>query len=282
MNIWWVNVILFLLTFLIFNQFYKVLTKTSKSDGALTVLLQFFAFLSILFLIPFFEITFPCDIKVYCFLFLSIIFYAINNRLNTTVRRGLEASTFSILGQLQTVFMTIAGFVFFKEPFIWTKAIGALLIIFSNIFIFFKKGSFKLDKYVILGTLSNLSFTIAVFLDVTISGQFNLPLYIGIELIIPAILIFLFEKIKLSDVTLEFKNSNKKLVFITAICWSLNILFSLRAYLLGEVSTVAPLVSLNVILNIICSYFFLNEKENLVRKIIAGVFILISIILINL
>ena len=56
----------------------------------------------------------------------------------------------------------------------------------------------------------------------------------------------------------------------------------LKAYNLGIVSIVAPISSLSVILTIIVGYLFFNEKNNLIKKIIAGVFIIVGIILIKL
>ena len=136
---WIIYVILYLIIAVVFNQFYKITTKTLTNPGALTVLLQSLSTISILLLCPFFEIKFPTDIRVYIFLGLSIIFYAISDRLNTTVRSGIEASTYSMIKQLSTVFMIFAGLIFFKEPFILTKFIGAILIILSNLLIFYKK-----------------------------------------------------------------------------------------------------------------------------------------------
>ena len=138
-NICGVNIFLFLIFSLIFDQTYKVCTKNSKSDGALTVILEFLAGVFILLLIPFFEIKFPTDIKIYILWGISIIFFAITDRINTTVRRGVEASTFNILRQISTVFILIAGILIFKEEVVFKKIIGAILIIFSNILIFYEK-----------------------------------------------------------------------------------------------------------------------------------------------
>ena len=147
-NICGVNIILFLIFSLIFDQTYKVCTRNSKSDGALTVILEFLAGLIILLLIPFFDIKFPTDIKIYILWGISIIFFAITDRINTTVRRGVEASTFNILRQISTVFILLAGILIFKEELVLKKIIGAILIIFSNILIFYEKGVFKNNKYI--------------------------------------------------------------------------------------------------------------------------------------
>lgn len=278
---WLIFVILYIFFAVIFDQSYKVTTKSLTKPGALTILLEITGSLAILLLAPFFEMKFPSDTKVYLFLGLSIIFYTVNDRLNTTVRSGIEASTFSIIHQLSTVFMIFAGILFFKEPFILSKIIGALLIVFSNVLIFYKKGTGKPNKYIILGIIANIFFTIALFLDVNISDNFNLPIYTALTLGIPAILIFIFEKIKISDIKEEFKNGNKKAMIITSLSWSLSIVTQLRAYQLGNVSVVAPLCTLSVILNVIVGYFFLKEKEKLPKKIIAALLIILGIILIR-
>mgnify|MGYP001064821994 FL=1 len=281
LNNWLVYVMLYLILATAFTQFFKVTTKTLKKAGALTILLQMMAGITALILCPFFEFKFPTDINVYIMLGLSIIFYAITDRVNTTVRSGIEASTFSMLKQLSTTFMIFAGLIFFKEEFILTKFIGAMLIIFSNILIFYKKGKFEFNKYIGLGILANITFTVALFLDVNISDNFNLPFYVALTLIIPALLIMIAERIKPSEIKDELVNGNKKAIAITAISWGLMIVVQLRAYQLGNVTIVAPLCALTVILNVIIGYIFLNEKDNLLRKIISAILIIISIILIK-
>lgn len=278
---WTIYLIAYLILGVIFDQSYKVATRNLKNAGALTILLEFIGTITVLFAIPFFEMKFPTDPKVYIFLTLAIVFYAINDRLNTTVRSGMEASTFSIIKQLSSVFMIFAGILFFKEEFILNKFIGAILIILSNVLIFYKKESTKQNKYVLLGILANLFYAIALFLDVNISESFNLPIYVAISLGLPTILIALAERIKPKEIINEFKVGNKSAILLTAITWSYMILAQLRAYQLGNVSIVAPLCALTVILNVIVGYIFLKEKDNLVRKIISAFLIILGIILIK-
>ena len=281
LNNWLLYVLLYLVLATAFTQFYKIATKTLKRKGALTLLLKMMAGLTALILCPFFEFNFPTEASFYIMLGIAIIFYAISDRINTTVRSGIEASTFSMLKQLSTTFMIFAGLIFFKEEFILTKFIGAMLIIFSNVLIFYKKGKFEFNKYILLGVLSNITYTVALFLDVNISDNFNLPFYVALTLIIPALLIMIFERIKPSEIKNELVDGNKKAIFITALSWGVMIVAQLRAYQLGNVTVIAPLCALTVILNVIVGYLFLNEKDNLLRKIISAVLIIISIILIK-
>lgn len=281
LNNWLLYVLLYLVFATIFTQFFKVATKTLKNAGALTILLQMGAGIISLLLCPLFEFKFPTDISVYIMLAISIIFYAITDRINTTVRSGIEASTFSMLRQLSTTFMIFAGLIFFKEEFILTKFIGAMLIIFSNVIIFYKKGKFEFNKYILLGILANISYTVALFLDVNISDNFNLPFYVALTLIIPGLLIMIVERIKPSDIKNELVNGNKKSILITALSWGIMIIVQLRAYQLGNVTIIAPLCALTVMLNVIFGYIFLNERDNLLRKIVSAILIIISIILIK-
>ncbi len=280
-NNWLLYVIMYIVLATIFTQFYKIATKTLKKPGALTILLQLIAGITVLTICQFFEFKFPTDYRIYIMLGISIIFYAISDRINTTVRSGIEASTFSMLKQLSTTFMIFAGLIFLKEEFVLNKFIGAILIIFSNILIFYKKGKFEFNKYILLGILSNLSYTIALFLDVNNSDNFNLPFYVAITLMVPAILIMIFERIKPTEVKNELINGNKKAIIMTALSWGMMIVSQLRAYQLQNVTIVAPLCALTVILNVMVGYLFLKEKDNLLRKIIAAILIIISVVLIK-
>ena len=278
---WIIYVALYLFFAVTFNQCYKIVTKKMKKAGALTIILELLAGLMAFVFIPFFEIKFPSDISVYLFLGLAIVFYTINDCLGTTVRSGLEASTYNIIGQLSTVFMIFAGLFFFKEEFVVSKIIGAFLIVFSNILVFYKRGTFKIDKYIGLGIIANLCLSIALFIDVNNSEMFNIPFYVGTTLIIPTILIFIFERIKIKDIKEELNSIDKKMLLITSFSWAIMLILQLRAYQVGDVTIIAPLLGLTVILNVVVGYLFLGEKDNLVKKLIAAILVIISIFLIK-
>ena len=274
-------IIIYLIVSVIFNQGYKLITKRVTNDGALTILIQIISSGICIILIPLFDFKFPTDYKVYIFFLIAIIFYTLNDRLGTTSRKGIDASLYMILKQLSTVFMIIMGISFFKEKLILNKFIGAILILLSNVLVFYKKENFKFNKYLLHGILANISLAIALFIDVNYSEEFNLAFYILLTFLIPLILILIFERIKIKDIFLEYKNSKKTILYLTGITWVLMMISKLKSYQLGSVIVVAPLLSLNVILNIIVSYFLLNEKSELIKKIIAGILILIGVVLIK-
>lgn len=278
---WFLFIFIHIIFSITFTQLFKIVIKNSKNEGTITILIQFIAGITAILISPLFKFTWSTDWKLYLTLIVACIFYSISDRMNTTVRNGIEASTFSIISQLSTVFMILSGLLFFKEPFVLKKIIGASLIILSNIFIFYKKGNQKINKFVILGIISNIAYTIALFIDVNISNNFNLTIYVSITLLTSALFIIIFEKIKITQIKIELKNSNKPLILITGTSWAIQLISQLNAYNLGSVTSVAPLISLTVIGNVIISYIFLKERNNLLKKIIAATTIIISIILIQ-
>lgn len=278
---WFLYVCLYIIFAVTYNQFYKVALKTSKGDGALTVLIQFIGGITALLFSIFFEYKFPTDWKVYLLLGIACIFYGLSDRINTTVRSGIEASTFSIIKQLSTVFMIFAGLLFFKEKFVLKKIVGAGLIIFSNILIFYKKGNQKLDKYVLLGIFSSIISSIALFLDVNNSNNFNFAFYASLTLLVPALFITSAERIKISTIKNKFKSGNWKAICIAGICCGLTLIVQLRAYQLGEATSIAPLCALTVIGNVLVGYLFLRERKNLVKKLFAAALIILSVFLIK-
>lgn len=281
-NTWQFNVILTLIFVVLFYQFYKLAVKNVKKDGAATIIIQLIAGFSILVWTPLFSLNFPdfySNIKIYGLLFLATIFYAINDRLQTTARKNLEVSVFSIINQLSNVFIIIIGLTIFRESFVIYKIIGALLILFGNAFLFYEKGKFKLNKYVMIAIFANMAIAVAISTDIGISKLFNLPIYIAITLILPALIVKIVERIPNTTIIQEYKNGNKKYFYATGIFWGLAILFSLRSFQFGEVTTIVPLQSTSVLLNVVVAYWVLKEKGNIPKKVIAALIVILGITL---
>jgi len=263
----------------IFHQFYKLSTQTAKKDGAMTILLQFIGGLSILIWLPLFPIQFPTDIKVYGLLTIACVFYAVNDRLQTTARKHLQVSLFSIVNQLSNVFLILIGLTVFREPFLISKILGAGFILFANVFLVYDGGKLKINKYIWVVVAANFAFAVAISTDIGISKYFNLPFYVAFTLIVPAIIIFLVEKITIKEIADEYKRGVKKYLYVTGFAWSLCILFALRAYQLGKITVIVPLQGTSVLITIIISYLFLHERSNLIKKIIAALLVFIGVYL---
>ena len=279
LNTWQFNLVGYLICVVGFYQFYRLAVRNAKVDGAATILLQFLGGISALVLTPFFAIKFPTEAKYWWFILGACVFYALYDRLQTTVRKHLQVSVVTIIGQLSTVFLLIYGILFFREPFHVNKFLGVLLILIANILIRYSKGKFDFNKYVVIAIVSTLAFVTAISIDIGISAQFNLPIYIMLTLIVPASFIMIGEKIKFREVFEEFKTKDKKYYILTGIAWALTIFFSLRTFQLGSVTTIVPLQASSVLLNVLVAHFVMGEKKDGVKKIISAILVILGIYL---
>ena len=276
---WLVFVILHIIISVIYSRFYHLSEKKSKNYSALIILLQIIAGLVAILMCPFFKFNFSNNYIIYFLIIINCILYALSDGLYAYVSKNIEPSTFNIIKQISVIFMIVMGLLFFKEPLVWNKIIGSLLIVASNILLFYKKVNQKFNKYVILGIISNLCFAVSLFLDIIISKEFNLSLYIGFVLIISALLIMKKDKIKFIDIKNEIKFNNKLALIITGFCWTLMAIFQLLAYNHGNITIVAPLTDLVVIFSFIIGFIFFKEKDNLIKKIISLLIIIVGVIL---
>lgn len=280
-NDWKFWTILYLISSITFAQEFKKANRNAKDLGGLTILLEVFTGLFAIIFIPFFSIKFPINIETYLLLLIVVILYAFVDRLNVEARYGLDPSVFSMLKQLSTVFLMIFGFIFLKEEPVITRIIGAIVIIFSNILLSLDKGKIKINKYFIMSFISNFLFAVAMFINVNISDQFNLGVYTIITVSIPSLLIFIFGHHSIKGLITEFKLYNKTKFLISAFCWALMLISSVRAYQVGSVAVIAPILTLTSVLNTFYEFLILKNKNKLLQKIICSIMIIIGVLLIK-
>lgn len=281
-NTWQFWVIVYLISTVSFSQSFKVTNRNMKNAGSLTVLLEVFTGIVSLLMMPVFDFKFSPSSSSILLLLVVVFIYAITDRLNIEVRYGLDTSTFSVLKRLSTVFMIIFGFLFLNEEIILNKILGAIVIILANIMLTYDKGKFRVNKYFIMGVISNFLFAIAMVLNVDISSNYNLAFYTYITVTGPAILISLIGHHTIKDLKEEFNLYNKKYFIISACTWAIMLNSSIRAYQLGSVTIVASLFSLTPILNALCEVIFFKDRSNFLKKIIVSILLIIGVVLVNL
>ncbi len=275
-------VILYLIFSLIFAQCFKETNRNMKSASALTVLLEVFTALFALILSPLFSYKFSLNHQILLTLSLVTIIYAATDRLNIEARYGLSPSTFSMLKQLSTGFLVIFGFVFLKEKIILTKIVGIILILLGNILLSTSnKGKLERNKYFIMCIISNFLFAIAMFINVNISDNFNIGLYTVITVLIPALIIKTVSKLSINNLKQEFILYDKMKFMLVSFSWAMMLISSVKAYEYGNISIVAPLLTLSMVTNSIYEFFIDKDKKSLKRKLLISLLIVVGVILIK-
>lgn len=282
LNNWVTWVVIYLVFATIFSQSFKKSNRNMSDAGSLTILLELLTAFFSLFFIPFFKLTISHNPHTYLILIVVIIIYAFTDRLNIEARYGLSTSTFSMLKQLSSVFLVILSFVILKEKVVITKVVGASLILIANVGLAVDKdGKFKINKYFLMSLVSNILFAFGMLINVNISGEFNLGIYTIITVLFPSILITLFGKHSIKELKEEFNLYDKKRFLLSAFSWCVMLISSVRAYQLGSVSVVAPLLTLTAIINTIYEFIFNKDKSEFIKKLIIGIIIIIGVLLIK-
>lgn len=275
-------VVIYLVFEVFFAQSFKSVNKDMKNASALTVLLEFFTAVFALILSPLFSFKFPADKTVYIIVGIVTIIYAVTDRLNIEARYGLDPSTFSMLKQLSTVFLVIFGFIFLKEEFIIKKIIGIILIIIANIMLSLNRsGKIELNKYFLMSILSNFLFAVAMLINVNTAKEFNICIYTIFTVLVPALIIKIFSKLSIKDLSEEFALYDKKKFLLVSLSWCVMLISSVKAYEYGNISVVAPLLTLTTIFNSIYEYFIDRNKKTLFYKLFISILIIIGVILIK-
>lgn len=280
-NDWKFWAVFYLISSITFAQTFKKANRNMKDAGKLTILLEVFTAFFALFLLPFFGFKFSKNVTVYLTLLVVVVIYAVTDRLNIEARYGLDPSVFSMLKQLSTVFLMIFGFIFLKEPVVIKKIIGAFIIISANIILAIDRGKIKFNKYFIMCFVSNFLFAIAMLINVNISDNFNLAFYTIMTVFLPSLLIFIFGRHSINGLIQEFNLYDKPKFLLASFCWCLMLIASVRAYQLGNVTVVAPILTLTSILNTIYEYLIIKNKKHFLQKLVASILIILGVILIR-
>ena len=267
--------------FVILYQFYRLLAKESNNSANVPVIVGFVGSFIFILLMPFFNFKFPAGWYIWVLFLLSIFLYTAHDLLKAIGFKKLDVSVVSIFAQLAKVFMIILGVLIFHEQLILIDIIGISLIMFGSSLVSFKKNKFKINKYIWAIIGASLLFALAMTIDVGISAKFNLAFYFFILYFAPSVLIIISKRIKLIELRREFfrtKNSPKYFIW-AGMCSSIGMLLYLLALRQGQVSIVAPLSSVTVLLNVLAGYIFLKERDDLTKRVIASILVIVGVFL---
>lgn len=276
---WQFNLGLYYFFVVLLFHSYKLAVKNAKKDAAATIVFQLMGGLTAILWIPFFAWELPSSGRTYLLLIAAIVFYAITDRLQTTARKHLAVSSYAIISQLLTVFLIIYGIIVFGESFSTSKLAGTSLIIVANVWLFYKPKHErkKGNNYHLVAVAAVLAVATAVTIDVGISDQFNLPAYISIAFLLPAVLVAAFERVSLKEISSEWRGKSRKYYLLAGASAGLATMFSLRSFQLGDLSTIVPLQAVAVILNVIAAYIFLKERDAPFKKLLAASVVVVGV-----
>ncbi|MBD3155616.1 MAG: EamA family transporter [Candidatus Aenigmarchaeota archaeon] len=270
-----------LLSALFMSSYALLMRKSLKDKGdpiVFALLLNFIITFLLLVTIPFENMTYSFTNSNSIVLVLTIIGTAIVAILFTKGRRLEEASNVSIGAQVGRIWSLVGAALILGEPITTYKMIGVGLVILGNILISWKGQKLKLTRgmlFVISGSLlfATVNFGDKYLLRTFSTGFYNFLLYSFSSIILLAFIRFDFKKIK------KEMKLHGPIVFLIGTFFTLGMYFFQLALKFGEVSRVVPVHSSSMIFTILAGIILLKERDDLIKKLIAGAIVFAGVYL---
>ena len=268
----------FLFTFQ--NLLQRILAVDSKHPRAMAMLFNLIgALIALLIFIaggPFKNFTLSSNPKAWAILIIASFCYAMFERGRFTAAKLLDASVLTIVANIG-VFIAFIGSIFlYSESLTTNKLLGGALIIGALFMVSFNR---KLKKFsikgLIIAVLIYIMLGLGWMLDKLGAQFFSAGMYNIFIWTIPIIFIY-FPYIKFSVIKSELKLTTWK-IFLLAGLNVVGYLMQLKALETTEATKVIPIVQTSTILTVFMGIIFLKERENIAKKIIAGVMALIGV-----
>ncbi|WKZ30494.1 MAG: GRP family sugar transporter [Candidatus Dojkabacteria bacterium] len=192
-----------------------------------------------------------------------------------------EASKFTVIFSLQSLFAIAAAYFFLGESLLLFQWIGVFIILLSVILISFTPDSLSFDKDEIFAVLAAMCFGFARVNDKFIIGQMDLYLYLFIGFLIPGIILFMAYPKALTKYKTFFKKEMLQKLSISGFIYSLAILALYYALSMTQSSQVIAASVAGVVFTELLGIFVLKERKNIRAKIFGTILVGIGLVLIS-
>jgi len=226
--------------------------------------------------------TLPTSQSAYYILLLSILLWTIIVAVSFKSYQHIEVSLRGPLDKIKIPTLLILSYIFLSEPMTRSKVLGTILIFFSAALITFKKNKILdgfSDRGVQLTLLSALLLAIVNIVDKVAMSYWS-PAMFGF-------LLYLFPGMIIGILIPKRKNELSKLlrlrlwpVIVVTVLSFVFYYFRLKAYAIGEVSNVYPILNSGALISMFGGVILLKERKDIMKKIISAVIMFIGILLV--
>ena len=212
---------------------------------------------------------------------LMIILYGAGNVFVFSALKIIDASEFTIVSASKALWTIMGAIIFLKEGFSLQQALGTFLIITSVILVFWRKQKFTFSRGFIFSFLAALSFGFAFTNDAFILNNFDVPSYLTIIFITPALAVWAVYPKSTAKMKLLFERKILLKLGLLGIFYAISAITFFLAYQIGKnAAQIASLYQTATIIIVILSIIFLKERRDLWKKLLAVVISFIGVLLI--
>lgn len=214
-------------------------------------------------------------------LIVMALLYGLMNIFLTYAFKLAEASEASIIFASSTLWSVLSAVFLLHEKLNSLKIIGIAIIIAGLVAVNYTNSKWKLNKGHLYAFLAALCFGIAFTNDAFIITRFtSTASYILLSFVLSsfAVLVMRPQLVKTIPYYLTTKIIPK--LIICGVFYAVGIFTIFEAYKQGgPVSIISPISQSSLIVTVVISYYFLNEKNNLLNKVVGTIFMFGGVLL---
>ncbi len=279
---WQVMILGAALSFAVARTIQRVLLKDEKHDAFVYSI--YFELLVAFIILPaalFNNFTIPSLGGIWPLFILMILLYGLANIFFYKAVKLTPISEVMIISATAPIWTTITSVIFTGEDMNLKKLLGVVLAVIGVAFVFYQKRKLKLHIGHFYAFLSQVFFGIQLTNDKFLLQFFNQTSYSFLYYFLPGLFIASIYPKKLSGIKSFLMKNSRFNFFLPAILYAAGSLLANTSFQKGaQASQVGVMLLLIPIFTIALGAIFLNEKENLVRKIIGGIIVIIGVLMV--
>ncbi len=212
----------------------------------------------------------------------SSLVFAVTALMFTRARKLIEASVISVFSRTNSFWALLLGVLVLGERVTIFKVLGIGLIVSGLLLVILKKRKFVLPKGAWLVLVANFIYTSGSILDkYMVNNLVPTVKYYFLVLFLSLGWMLLFIPNRLSRIKKEIKLQKWGLV-VAGLLIGLYSFFSIQSLYWGEISKVASVRGLSVLLTVWAGVVFLKERDGLLKKMIAAVLCVVGVYFLSL
>ncbi len=279
---WQILVAISVVTYSVSVLLQRLLLKNNKVDSvAFSIVFQLFTGVLILIYALIRGFSTPNLVPLLPNLALMILLYGAGNVFIFKALKAVEASEFTIIFATRALWTIFTAILFLGESFSSRQLLGTGLILSSVALVSWQK-SLKLNKGTLISLLAALAFGLGFANDAFIIRNFDVPSYLAIAFILPALAVWSVTPGSTSKIKSMLNKDFLKKLSLLGVLYATSAITIFLAYQVGRnAAQIAPLNQAATIVTVVLAIIFLKEKAQLARKIIGAILSFVGVVLVG-
>jgi len=214
-------------------------------------------------------------------IFIMALFYGLGNVFTFKAFKVAEASEVAVIFASSSVWSVLAALVMLSEKLTTKSVFGIMLVVLGIASINLSRHAWRVNKGHLYALLGAILFGIAFTNDAYIIGRYtSIPSYMVLAFTLPAFISLLASPQSIKNIPQYTSGSILMKLSLCTFFYAISSITIFAAYKAGgPASIISPIQQTSIIFTVVLGYLFLNERDNVLKKIIGTVLTFLGVLL---